>query len=114
MKSIKYNKLIRDRIPEIIENDGKECIYEVMDDTLYGKMLALKLNEEIAEFEAEFESGNKDDAIKELTDIQEIIFALLNYYDVDKEQFDALRKKKADKNGAFNNKYLLKEVIEND
>lgn len=47
MKSIKYDKLIRDKIPEIIEKSGKKCVVEVMDDETYMDKLSAKLKEEL-------------------------------------------------------------------
>ena len=43
-----YNKLVRDRIPEIIEADGRICITEIMPDDRYLRMLDAKLDEELA------------------------------------------------------------------
>ena len=48
MKNRVYNKLVRDRIPEIIEADGKSCINETLSDAQYLEMLDAKLNEELA------------------------------------------------------------------
>ena len=45
---IEYDKLIRDKIPEIIESSGKKCIVEKMDDDTYLRYLDQKLNEELA------------------------------------------------------------------
>ena len=53
MKTIKYNKLVRDKIPEIIEKSGKKCVVEVMDKETYIQYLDRKLNEELAEYQAE-------------------------------------------------------------
>lgn len=39
---IKYNKLVRDRIPEIIEVDGKRCVTEILDDGKYLEMIDAK------------------------------------------------------------------------
>ena len=47
---IEYDKLIRDRIPEIIEGAGKKCVVEVMDDNTYLEYLDRKLGEELAEY----------------------------------------------------------------
>ena len=44
-----YHKLVRDRIPEIIENDGKKCVCETLSDEDYISLLDQKLNEELAE-----------------------------------------------------------------
>ena len=43
-----YNKLVRDRIPEIIEADGRMCTTEILLDDRYLQMLDAKLNEELA------------------------------------------------------------------
>ena len=46
-----YHKLVRDRIPEIIEADGKTCVTEILPDEQYLEMLDTKLNEELAEYQ---------------------------------------------------------------
>ena len=46
----KYDKLVRDRIPEIINADGKECIVEVVDNKKKYELLERKLEEEVNEF----------------------------------------------------------------
>ena len=66
--SIKYNKLIRDRIPEIIEASGKTCVTEVLSDEEYLKMIDAKLDEELAEY-------HKDENLEELADLLEVIYA---------------------------------------
>ena len=50
MEVITYNKLVRDRIPEIIEKDGKNCETEVLSDKDYLAMLDAKLDEELSEY----------------------------------------------------------------
>ena len=45
-----YHKLVRDRIPEIIEADGKTCVCETLSDEAYIRLLDQKLNEELAEY----------------------------------------------------------------
>lgn len=45
-----YNKLVRDRILEIIEADGKRCIAEILSDKEYLRLLDCKLDEELAEY----------------------------------------------------------------
>ena len=49
MNIIKYHKLVRDRIPEIIESAGKKCICTELSDDAYIAMLDAKLNEELAQ-----------------------------------------------------------------
>lgn len=112
MKKIKYDKLIRDKIPEIIEKSGKKCVFEVMDDETYMDKLSAKLKEELAEVETELKNNNDEAAIKELADLQEVILAIVDAIGVDRESFERIRKSKVASNGAFEKKLLLKEVIE--
>lgn len=66
MRSIAYNKLVRDRIPEIIESSGKTCTTEILSPEEYLRMLDAKLDEELAEY-------HKDQNIEELADLLEAI-----------------------------------------
>ena len=106
MKQVKYSKLVRDRIPEIIEADGKACIYETLPDADYLRMVDAKLDEELAEY-------HKDQNIEELADLLEVIYAATKARGYSVEQLEAVRAAKAAKRGAFEKKILLKEVIEN-
>ena len=102
--SIKYNKLIRDRIPEIIAADGGKAIVEVLDHESAQKYLDLKLSEELEEY---LESGD----VEELADLVEVIYALLDCKGVPLEEFEKTRLKKAEKRGGFKKRLLLQEVI---
>ena len=99
----KYNKLIRDRIPEIIEASGKVCITEVLSDEDYLKAIDAKLDEELAEY-------HTDQNIEELADLMEVIYAAAKARGYSAEELENVRKSKAEKRGAFNKKLLLKEV----
>ena len=68
MKHIQYNKLVRDRIPEIIESSGKTCEVEILSDEDYLSMIDAKLDEELTEY-------HKDQNIEELADLMEVIYA---------------------------------------
>ena len=103
--SIKYNKLIRDRIPEIIEISGKSCVTEVLSDEEYLKMIDAKLDEELAEY-------HKDENLEELADLLEVIYAAAKARGYTLEELEKVRAEKAEKRGAFEKKLLLKEVIE--
>lgn len=102
---IEYNKLIRDRIPEIIERSGKKCIVEVMDNGTYLKYLDLKLNEELAEYQA-------DKSLEELADLLEVIYAVVRARGYSLDELEKVRKQKAEKRGGFEKRLRLKGVIE--
>ena len=105
MNITQYNKLVRDRIPEIIQSSGKTCITEVLSDADYLCMIDAKLDEELAEY-------HKDQNIEELADLIEVIYAATRARGYSLEQLEAVRVEKAAKRGAFEKKLLLKEVRE--
>ena len=102
---IKYDKLIRDKIPEIIEQSGKKSIVEVMDNDTYIEYLEQKLNEELAEYQ-------QDKSIEELADLLEVIYAVVAARGYSVEELERIRLEKAEKRGAFEKKLLLKSVSE--
>lgn len=106
MKQIIYNKLVRDRIPEIIESSGKTCTVETLSDEDYLRMVDAKLDEELAEY-------HKDQNIEELADLLEVIYAATKAHGYSIEQLETVRVEKAAKRGIFEKKLLLKEVKEN-
>ena len=105
MGQIKYNKLVRDRIPEIIEASGKNCVAEILSDEDYLCMIDAKLDEELAEY-------HKDQNIEELADLIEVIYAAAKARGYTLEQLETVRAEKAAKRGIFQKKLLLKKVID--
>lgn len=105
MKELVYNKLVRDKIPEIIEADGKTCEIEILSDDEYIKMIDAKFDEELAEY-------HKEQNLEELADLLEVIHAatVARGYSID--ELEALRAKKAEMRGGFEDKIFLKKVIE--
>ena len=101
----RYNKLVRDRIPEIIETSGNTCVTEILSDEDYLKMLDAKLEEELAEYHA-------DQNIEELADLMEVIRACAVARGYSVEELEQVRAEKATKRGGFEKKILLKEVVE--
>ena len=106
MNTIVYNKLVRDRIPEIIEAGGNACVTEVLTDEAYLRMLDAKLTEELAEYHAD---GNPE----ELADLLEVIYAAAKARGVSAEALNRIRDEKAAKRGGFEQKLLLVSVTEN-
>ena len=102
---IEYDKLIRDKIPEIIEQSGKKCIVEVMDNDTYIEYLDQKLNEELAEYQ-------QDKSIEELADLLEVMYAVVVARGYSVAELERIRLEKAEKRGAFEKRLLLKSVYE--
>lgn len=102
-----YNKLVRDRIPEIIEGTGKASSTRILSDEEYINELKKKSFEEMQEF---IEAGSSEDAIEELADVLEIIHALAVYHGSSIDEVERVRVNKAKKRGGFKEKIFLIEV----
>ena len=105
MKKVVYRKLVRDRIPEIIEQAGQACSCSVLSDEEYLKMLDEKLNEELAEYQ-------ESKSMEELADLLEVIRAVTLARGSSPEEVEEIRRIKAEKRGGFEKKILLEEVTE--
>ncbi len=98
-----HNKLIRDRIPEIIRQAGRECEVKTMSQSEYHQALLNKLVEEAKEA-AEAKPNN---LVEELADIYEVIDAILTNLKIDKDLVLAKQKQKRQEKGGFNHKRRL-------
>ena len=95
-----YNKLVRDKIPQVIKSKGGECKTEILDNDRYLAELNKKLLEETNEY---LESGD----IMEVCDILEVMRAIIRAKGYSLEEVEKLRQEKADERGAFNDKIFL-------
>jgi predicted house-cleaning noncanonical NTP pyrophosphatase (MazG superfamily) len=102
-----YNKLVRDRIPEIIEKAGKSFTMRVLDTEEYKQELHKKMREEHREY---MESGSDQDSLEELADLLEVIYALAEVHGSSFEELEQIRQEKADKRGGFLERLFLIEV----
>lgn len=100
---IKYNKLVRDKIPEIIEKNNKRCEYTILNSEEYLDHLNKKLLEEVNEY---LESNDTE----EIADILEVIYSILKHKNIDKEEVEKIRVKKKNERGSFDKRIMLKEV----
>jgi len=100
---MRYNKLVRDKIPEIIRRKGGIPFTHIADDREYKQKLREKLQEEVDEF---LESGNQE----ELADILEVIEAICPVYHFKRGQLSIIQKKKAKEKGNFKKKIILETV----
>lgn len=100
-----YNKLVRDKIPQIIRQSGKECRLKVLNDEEFLYYLEKKLEEEFKEY---MESKE----ILELADMVEVIYAILDAKDIDIDDFERSRKAKRENRGGFDERIFLIDVSE--
>lgn len=103
MRSIQYHKLVRDRIPEIIEAAGKKCTTTILSDDEYLAILDEKLNEELAEYQ-------ESKSLEELADLLEVMHAVASARGSSFDQVESIRQDKAEKRGGFKKRILLLEV----
>lgn len=102
-----YNKLVRDKIPQVIEESGLQFKTRLLSEEEYKRELTKKLTEELLEYE---ETDNKKDAIEELADILELIHAAAELNGSSFEEVEEVRVKKAAKRGGFKERIFLIEV----
>lgn len=100
-----YNKLVRDKIPKIIEETGKKCSIRYVDEKEQLKLLEGKLNEEVLEY-------IDDKNLEELADIMEVLFGLAKNLGFSEEELLKCREEKKKKRGGFEEGVLLLEVYE--
>lgn len=100
---MKYDKLVRDKIPEIIRDNGDKPIIHQAGDKEYEDKLKQKLEEEVKEF-------LDSEAKEELADILEVIRALSQAKGLDFESIEKIREEKAGERGSFADKIILEET----
>lgn len=103
MSEKRYHKLVRDRIPEIIEAAGSQCRWRAMDAAEYQRMVDEKLQEELAEY---LEAGD----VSELADLLEVVYAAAAVRGCSEDALNAIRQQKAAERGAFTQRILLESV----
>lgn len=103
-KSIKYSKLIRDKIPEIIRKDGWIPKMRILNKKEYLKELKKKILEEAREL---VKAKNKKEIINEIVDIQELIDIIISELGLTKSQIKKQQKIKNKKRGGFKKRLFL-------
>ena len=98
-----YEKLVRDRIIDIIRSNGENPIYHTLSDEEYLDELHKKLFEEANEFV-------EADDLEELADLLEVIYAIAKHKNINMEQVEDIRLEKREKRGGFEDKIYLEAV----
>ncbi len=105
-----HNKLVRDRILEIIEQDGVAYESRILDEEEFKKQLLKKVVEEAQEVLDS--NGNKDELVKELADLWEVIESIVKTFELDHEQIQEVKQHRHDLRGGFDNKIFLESTDE--
>lgn len=100
---MKYDKLVRDKIPEIIKEKGKVCKYRIANYEEYVEYLHKKLFEEVGEFQ-------NDPSSEEAADILEVMECLYAVYGFTRSDVERARLDKYVDRGSFYEKIILEEV----
>lgn len=100
-----YNKLVRDKIPDIIRERGAAPITRILDTDEFSEALNKKLVEEVKEFLDGYD-------VEELVDIYEVLLAILHIHNISIEDFKEICNRKAEERGTFENRIFLISVDE--
>lgn len=100
---MKYNKLVRDKIPKYIEQKGEKVIYHIAEKEEYWKLLKAKLLEEFAEF-------TEDESIEEFVDVLEVLEAIKSYKNFADNDIHQIKQEKVDRKGGFSKRIILDEA----
>ena len=95
-----FDKAIRDKIPEIIKESGKNCNVKKLTDSEFLTQLEKKLVEELSEYQ---ESKN----VEELADILEVIYRISELKGITSDELDCIKNEKAKKRGKFDDNLFL-------
>jgi predicted house-cleaning noncanonical NTP pyrophosphatase (MazG superfamily) len=102
-----YQKLVRDKIPQLIIDGGATPQYRIMNDFEYMIELDIKLEEEVKEYD---EAEGFQDKLLELADIVEVAYAIAKMYGKSEEELNLIRAKKVEERGKFDDKIYLDGV----
>ena len=102
MEIYNYNKLVRDKIPDIMTLAGKQFEIDYLDDNLYRDFLFSKLVEETKEV------IDSDGDIEEIADLLEVLYAICELKNTSIDELESVRRSKRDRRGGFSKKILLK------
>lgn len=100
-----YNKLVRDKIPEVIESSGKFFSSHIAEELEYKEELFKKAYEELEEF-------RETPCAEEMADIFEVLEGLMAVYDIDVDKMLDIKEKKAKDRGAFEKKIILEVLVQ--
>ncbi|MDO9231703.1 MAG: nucleoside triphosphate pyrophosphohydrolase [bacterium] len=110
-KENEYPKLVRDNIPEIVEQrTGKKTKTRILEDNAeYAEFLLHKVEEEANELA---NTTDKEHLIEEISDVKELLDTILEFNELDWETVEKVQKEKAEKRGGFKKRILMLEKVD--
>ena len=106
-----YNKLVRDRIPAIIQSEYRDCQTRRLTSTEYQTELKAKLVEEAREVQ---EASDRKAFIEELADLSEVLDAMMDFFEIDATEIQAVKDAKAQTRGRFKDRIFLEFTEDED
>ncbi len=103
---IKYNKLVRDKIPQLIEESGRKQTSRILNEQEYFEALVDKVVEEIEEFRA-------SKVEEEIADVYEALDCLVKLKGYEPMHIDYIKLVKREARGSFLERIMLEEVDDN-
>lgn len=108
---MRHNKLVRDRVPELIQADGKQVIVKHLNQAQHFEQARLKLYEELKEYE---DANIDEESLEELADILELVYTLGKMHGASFEELNRIREEKREKRGGFEKGLFLEEVLDHE
>ena len=103
MKTVHYNKLVRDLIPGIVIANGGLPVTDIIPQAEMSGALDAKLKEETAEF-------SESHSVEELADILEVLHGIAFHMGIPWETIESERVRKREERGGFEKRVRLIEV----
>ena len=94
MNRTDFGKIVRDRIPEIIEQSGSRAVTRIPGKEEIIEGLEVKLTEELTEY-------LEDHSLEEMADLLEVMHGILHHRGVSWEELERIRLEKKEKRGGF-------------
>ena len=103
------NKLVRDKVPSLVTKDGGSYSLKLLSPLEHQHEITKKMYEELDEYNV---ATSKEEAIEELVDMVELIYAAVKLHDLSIEEFEAIRSEKKKKKGGFEKGIYLHTISE--
>ena len=105
MGSVQYDKLVRDKIPDVIQQAGKKPVTDILSRESMAAALDRKLQEEVQEY---LESGS----VEEMADVLEVLHGIAFHRGISWDEVESVRVRKRGERGGFEKGIRLLEVRE--